>query len=42
MSLLHRVAFVWSSGKLLDEKVHLSAAIVYGSTAIVCGSASVV
>lgn len=41
-SCSHRVAFVWASGKLLDEKVHLSAAIVYSYTAIVCGSATIV
>ena len=40
-SCSHRLAIVWPSGKLLDEKQHLSAAILYGSAAIVCGSATV-
>ena len=35
-SCSHRLAFVLPSGKLLDEKLHLSTAILYGSAAIVC------
>ena len=41
LSIRRHVAIMWPSGKLLDEKLHLSSSIVYGSAAIVCGSATV-
>ena len=41
-SCSHRVAFVWPSGELIDENLHLSSAIVCCSAAIVYGSAAIV
>ena len=40
-SCSHRVAFVWPWCELIDEKLHLSAAVCC-SAAIVCGSAAIV
>ena len=39
LSIRCRVAFMWPSGKQLNEKLHLLAAIVCGMAAIVYGSA---
>ena len=41
-SCSHRVAFVWPSCELIDEKLNLSAAIVCGSATVVCPSVGVV
>ena len=41
-SCSHRAAFVWPSGKLLDENHNFRLPSCMGSAAIVCGSATVV